>query len=148
MFVDASESKGRGFGWEYRLPTEEERVYAARGGPLSDPAASGFDFYFDQPTNQLLQTQANFAGTDLKLTDAIGKHAPNPLGLHDLFGNVNEWCSKGEQHPGDKTWRRVVRGGSWQHPPTICHTAQRDSYVPVIRLDHLGLRVARVRAAL
>jgi formylglycine-generating enzyme required for sulfatase activity len=76
-------------GWEYRLPTEVEWEYACRGGPLADQWQSAFDWYFDQPTNQLLPEQANY---DLKRSCQVGSYRPNPLGLYDMHGNVWEWC--------------------------------------------------------
>jgi formylglycine-generating enzyme required for sulfatase activity/predicted Ser/Thr protein kinase len=63
-------------GWAYRLPREDEWKYACRGGPLSDPLDSAFDFYFDKPTNQLLPGQANFKheGKNLPRTCKVGSY--------------------------------------------------------------------------
>ncbi len=146
-FVAKLNAKTKENGWEYRLPTDAEWQYAARGGPLGDKADSAFDFYFDQPTNQLLATQANFEGSNLKRTCPVGKYAPNRLGLHDLFGNVREWCLDEMRHPGDGTWRRVIKGGGWNILADVCRAGRLDSGVPTIRLNHLGLRVARVPVA-
>jgi eukaryotic-like serine/threonine-protein kinase len=118
------------------LPTETEWEYACRGGPLADKADSAFDFYFDKPTNQLLPEQANFQhGKGLHRTCRVGSFKPNRLGLHDMHGNVFEWC-----HNSD--W--VDRGGSWHDDSGYCRVAYRGVGPPSRRYTSLGLRVARV----
>ena len=85
-------------------------------------------------------------------THPVGQKQPNPLELHDMHGNVWEWCSDryansyanaGEtdpQGPGSgKT--RVLRGGSWGSSPGYCRSAVRFRFGPGIRSSILGFRV-------
>jgi formylglycine-generating enzyme required for sulfatase activity/tRNA A-37 threonylcarbamoyl transferase component Bud32 len=133
-------------GWVYRLPTAVEWEYACRGGPLSNRFLSGFDFYFDEPTNTLLPEQANFMpepGKGLGRTRKVGSYPPNRLGLHDMHGNVSEWCDD-EQKDDKGASRRVHRGGSWDRGSGGCRAAARGTYPPSNRYPYLGLRLARV----
>jgi uncharacterized protein (TIGR02996 family) len=134
-------------GWVYRLPTEEEWEYACRGGARSKDACS-FDFYLDQPSNDLSSTQANFngrypagsaaRGPYLARTTKVGSYPPNPLGFYDLHGNVWEWTDSVEGSG------RVIRGGSWRNGGTGCRAANRDWDTPTDRCADLGFRLARV----
>ena len=131
-------------GWKYRLPTEADWEYACRGGPLANKLDHGFDYYFDQPTNTLPIDRANFAhDTGLKRTCKVGSYPPNRLGLHDMHGNVFEWCDdapRANENPGD----RVARGGSWSYDHELCR-AGRHNATPGAPNDHnFGLRLARV----
>src|SRR6185436_10974261 len=87
--------------WEFRLPTEAQWEYAARAGTTT-PISFG---------TSLSSTQANFLGTpynggapgpSLDRTTPVGSYPPNPWGLYDTCGNVNEWCRDWvhEQLPG------------------------------------------------
>ena len=104
---------------------EAEWEYACRGGP-GDQSDSAFDFYFAKPTNTLLPDQANIAFPNaLQRTVKVGSYDGNMLGLHDMHGNVMEWCqdwySRGyyevspKKNPlgPDKGAYRVLRGGSF-----------------------------------
>ena len=72
-----------------------------------------------------------------------GSHAriPNPHGLHDMHGNVWEWC-EGRYKPGASA--RVLRGGSWLHYGRSCRSAYRKRYEPDYRLQYFGFRLAAV----
>jgi formylglycine-generating enzyme required for sulfatase activity len=143
----------------YRLPTEAEWEYACRGG-----ASSSYQvFHFG---NSLSSTQANFdgnfpyGGADrgdyLKRTCKVGSYAPNRFGLHDMHGNVYEWCAdwyaedyyassprRDPQGPSEGS-DRVVRGGGWDDSGQDCRSAFRFRRTPELRFSYLGFRVAVV----
>jgi formylglycine-generating enzyme required for sulfatase activity len=143
---------------KYRLPTEAEWEYSCRGG-----ASSSSPFHFG---SSLSSTQANFdgnypyGGADkdvyLKRTCKVGEHAKNRFGLHDMHGNVWEWCSDwyGADYYG-KSPRldpkgpsegsgRVIRGGGWSDDGQRCRSADRGRNAPTLRYYYLGFRVAQV----
>jgi formylglycine-generating enzyme required for sulfatase activity/serine/threonine protein kinase len=139
QFVARLNEKKDESGWTYRLPTEMEWEYACRGGPLADRFDTAFDFYFDKPQNELRPDQANFGKGDKGCTCPVGSYQPNRLGLHDMHGNVHQWCD-GEA--------RVVRGGSNHSPPGYCRAATRFAGLAAPhRANNTGLRLARVAAS-
>ncbi|MFN4258772.1 MAG: SUMF1/EgtB/PvdO family nonheme iron enzyme [Gemmataceae bacterium] len=127
----------------YRLPTEAEWEYACRAG---GKAASRFHF-----GNMLTPNQANIASSKGR-TEKVGSHPPNAFGLHDMHGNVWEWCadyygSYGGQRQVDPRGPeegsdRVMRGGSWFNDPPECRSATRLYSSPTNRGNDLGFRVA------
>ena len=126
-------------GWVYRLPTEVEWEYACRGGPLSNKSESAYDFYLDQPTNQLRPEQAN-VNRYLQRTCKVGSYSPNRLGLYDMCGNVWEWCNNAER-TADKAANREFRGGGWSTLPLACTAANRLG--PARWEGRVGLRLVR-----
>ncbi len=142
-------------GRAYRLPTEAEWEHACRAFVAADtyhfgPALSSAEANIDD------SRQAGKAprGRSLHRTCAVGSYPPNALGLFDLHGNVDEWCSDWyapgyyanapERDPpgpaaGD---RRAVRGGSWLFPAAYSRTACRGGFGPRERRVVVGLRVA------
>jgi len=89
-------------------------------------------------------------------TNKIGMKKPNPWGLHDMHGNVWEWCSDcydGKLAGGidpvgpEGGSRRVLRGGCWGNYAGYCRSAYRCYYVPSYRDSNLGFRVARSQSA-
>ena len=138
-------------GWRYRLPAEAEWEYACRGAALSKEECS-FNFYFAQPTNDLDSTRANFngifpdgngaQGPFLERTCKVGSYPqPNRLGLHDMHGNVMQWC----ENIFDKGPDRVVRGGCWTCKAETGRAGSRSSSPPTDRLKYIGFRVLRIR---
>lgn len=114
----------------YRLPTEAEYEYALRAGTTSE-------FYFgDSP--QELTRYAWFKENSPRGSHPVGQKAANPWGLHDMTGNVWEWCHDYYQedyyahspardpHGPPRGESRVVRGGCWNSKPDHCRSAYRN----------------------
>jgi eukaryotic-like serine/threonine-protein kinase len=141
-FLERLNGEERVAGWVYRLPTPTEWEYACRGGPLSDKSESAYDFYFDRPTNQLSAEQAN-VDKHLLRTCKVGSYPPNRLSLHDLCGNVWEWCAE-TTGMADKAPNREMRGGGWSTLPLACTAANR--FGPAHWEGRVGIRLARVPA--
>ena len=142
LFIKRLNEKEKDSGWVYRMPKEAEWEYACRGGPV-DKVDSAFDFYFAKPTNTLLPEQANFEHEKaLKRTCKVGLYEANLLGLHDMHGNIHEWCDDAVKVTDG---RRVVWGGSWDNVSGQCRATSSNAVQPSIR-NHgpLGLRLARV----
>jgi formylglycine-generating enzyme required for sulfatase activity len=130
-------------GKNYRLPTEAEWEYAARGGNKSrDYKYSGSD-----KLNEVAWYEAN-SGYKSHL---VGTKSPNELGIYDMSGNVWEWCSdrfgnysrRTQTDPtgATKSSYRVNRGGSWNNNAQYCRVADRSYDVPGSSYDYLGLRL-------
>ena len=127
----------------YRLPTEAEWEYAARAG-TSHRFAGGDD------ARAVAWTEENSGGE----TRAVGEKAANALGLHDLSGNVWEWCwdwygAYPSEPVSDAAGpasgsERVLRGGSWGVSARLARVACRgDASPPGLCLANIGLRLAR-----
>ncbi|MFM7213469.1 MAG: formylglycine-generating enzyme family protein [Verrucomicrobiota bacterium] len=126
-------------GWEWRLPTEAEWEYAARAGTTG--ARHGE-----------LDAIAWYGDNSGRQTHPVKQKAANGWGLHDMIGNVWEWCSDwhGEYPTGSVTdptgpnsgSDRVFRGGSWGNDARDARSASRVRNVPGDRLSFLGFRPA------
>ncbi len=150
-FLKQLNAREKEAGLNYRLPSEAEWEYACRGAATSKEECS-FDYYFDQPTNDLDSTRANFIGNDpggkgvkgpyLGRPCKVGSYKPNRLGLYDMNGNVRQWC---EALPGKEGSSSVVRGGSWHSVAGVnCHAAWRAEARPDDRADDRGFRLVAV----
>jgi formylglycine-generating enzyme required for sulfatase activity len=121
----------------FRLPTEAEWEYAARGGKHS----KGFRY----SGGERLDGVACFQNNSENRTAPVASKAPNELGIYDMSGNVWEltserWCADyGSPRSGG---RIVVRGGGWFNEPKFCRSTYRDSSRPSYRYNYLGLRLA------
>ena len=138
--------------WEangYRLPTEAEWEYAARAGDDTTNART----WSGTKTDADLEEYAwySYEGSDWK-THQVGMLAPNEWGLHDMSGNVWEWCwdwygdysdkSVSDPH-GGSSGGRVRRGGGWSVNADRCAVSSRGYDDPYLRGNVLGFRLVR-----
>ncbi|MCY3024195.1 MAG: SUMF1/EgtB/PvdO family nonheme iron enzyme, partial [Planctomycetota bacterium] len=145
LALPASAGEGK---WTVRLPTEAQWEYACRAGTKT-PYCSGDDIEALKKTG--------WCSFDAKWQKAegakpVGSFKANGWGLHDMHGNVCEWCldwyedyaaGPATDPEGAVTGQaRVARGGSWNGSPKDCRSASRFRYSPANCGDGLGLRVA------
>lgn len=130
-------------GKKYRLPTEAEWEFAARGGNKPN----GFEFSGSNNIDDVAWYWENSG----KKTHSVGTKKANELGIHDMSGNIWEWCSDWydsyrnaiENNPtGVETGsHRVFRGGSWVNDAEFCRVAYRNCNSPAYRDYDLGFRL-------
>ena len=139
-------------GKTFRLPTEAEWEFAARGGTKSQGYIfSGSNTIGDVAWYTVNSFDLGSSSPDYG-THAVATKAPNELGIYDMSGNVWEWCQdwKGDYSSGSQTnptgpssgSDRVIRGGSWYYDATFCRVANRSRYSPTGAHIYLGLRLA------
>jgi formylglycine-generating enzyme required for sulfatase activity len=129
----------------YRLPTEAEWQFAARGGNSSN----GYTYAGSHTIGDVAWYTSNSGST----THTVGGKTANELGLYDMSGNVWEWCwdwygnyptTAQTDYRGAATGAaRVIRGGSWHIDAAYCAVADRDYYFPGDQSNALGFRVVR-----
>ncbi len=135
-------------GQRYRLPSEAEWEYGCRAGTTTRYASG----------DTITGKDANFERKVGRTTE-VGAYPPNPWGLHDMHGNVWEWCedvwhgsyegapvdgSAGTDRAGAL---RMLRGGSWYSVARFVRSASRYAIAPGRRYDYIGFRCARVQGA-
>lgn len=132
-------------GYEYTLPTEAQWEYACRAGTTGPHAGD-------------IAEMAWYAGNSGQRTHPVGQKRPNAWGLHDMHGNVAEWCIDGYHgYPGGRVadWRngydgpsaamaRMMRGGGWSNTAGQCRSGARVSYLVSHAGADKGFRLALV----
>lgn len=131
-------------GKNYRLATEAEWEYAARGGSKS----KGYKYSGSDNIDEV----AWYGPNSGKSTHPVGTKMPNELGIYDMNGNVWEWCGDywGEYPASPQqdpvvtlsSISRVNRGGSWLPLARNCRVSSRGGYPPSYLISYIGFRVA------
>ncbi len=149
--VDFCETLSKKTGRIYRLPTEVEWEYACRAG-----TSTPFSFGKYGSTDLL-----HFCGSNCNHSCEVGTFPPNIFGLHDMHGNVWEWCSdvwianyvkrlspsEIESSESFLSWnfgKRVIRGGSWKNKARLCRSAVRRGIRAFHSSSDIGFRVVCV----
>jgi formylglycine-generating enzyme required for sulfatase activity len=143
-------------GKPYRLPTEAEWEYACRAGTTT-PFHFGSTLNGDNANVDGRYPYGTMTkGRYLERPTDVGSYRANAFGLHDMHGNVWEWCSDWYDEdyystsaasgpdptgPSEGSYR-VYRGGSWDDYAAGCRSAYRYGYAPTRRWDDLGFRLA------
>ena len=132
---------------KYRLPTEAEWEFAAKGGTKSKNT-------FYSGSNEI-DSVAWYYTNAMKEVSEVKKKQPNELGIYDMSGNVWEWCSDWHRNYSDSITTpfsdasnvkaKVYRGGSWYDSPKLCRVINRESGAPALRSSALGFRLAANR---
>ena len=127
-------ANGEGIEWDasadgYRLPTEAEWEHACRAGTTD-------------PRYGRLGEIAWYRGNSHERIHEVGGKRPNPWGLHDMLGDVWEWCWD-SYDPEVYGIYRVLRGGGWFDEHWSCRASVRRRSHPSLQIDDVGFRVAR-----
>jgi formylglycine-generating enzyme required for sulfatase activity len=149
--------------WEFRLPTEAQWEYACRAGTTT---ATAFGDKLGSQQANVKNKPYNGAeeGPSLAKAAKVGSYPANAWGLHDMHGNIVEWCRDWfhQQLPGGKDpdlhaarataaqnrtgdYSRSRRGSAWTDDAWASRSAFRQRFEPHRRYDHIGFRVVAVR---
>jgi formylglycine-generating enzyme required for sulfatase activity len=135
----------------YRLPTEAQWEYAAKGGNTGE----AFTYSGSDTVGDVAWYYDGSSGSSTYGAKAVGTKAPNGLGIYDMSGNVNEWCwdwygsinysSSTQTDPtgASSGTLRVLRGGNWDGTATGARSVNRNYYYPYNRYYYLGFRLVR-----
>jgi formylglycine-generating enzyme required for sulfatase activity len=171
VFVTWSDAKafcawlGNLDGKQYDLPTEAQWEYACRAGSKSRFSTGDSDDSLEGHANLYDASRVANEGQDFGArhavrwndehtwTSPVGQFKANAFGLHDMHGNVREWCldkydpnyyreSPARDPSGPPRGNgHVIRGGSYRSPPLDCRSASRSNYVELIHGNSTGFRV-------
>lgn len=127
-------------GMQFRLPSEEEWEYAARGGKYS----RGYVYSGGMEVDRVAWHNGN--ATKVK---KVKKRSANELGIYDMSGNVWEWCSskyrffdkERNASLGKEGQMYIIRGGAWQLPKTSCRVSWRGKRLPELKNSFGGFRL-------
>ena len=130
-------------GGQFRLPTEAKWEYACRAGSIG--------CFADGETEADLARVAWYADNSGGAPHPVATKAPNAWGLHDMHGNVFEWCLDwGGPYPAEDVTdpvgpalgeKRILRGGCYKCPPPYCRSANRYAAPPERAAPNFGFRV-------
>ncbi len=123
----------------YRLPTDAEWEFAARGGTKS----RNYTYSGSDKVDEVAWHMDNSGGAACNYWEGrgtwpVGRKTANELGIHDMSGNVWEWCFEWDPNRGS---RRLLRGGGWGSNANNCRVDTRDSYWPDTVENRTGFRV-------
>lgn len=127
-------------GMQFRLPTEEEWEYAARGGKYT----KGYVYSGSNEVDRVAWHNGN-----ARKTKKVKKRSANELGIYDMSGNVWEWCESKYRYYdkernatlGKDGQMYCIRGGGWQLPPTSCRVSWRGKRLPDLKNSFGGFRL-------
>ena len=135
-------------GKNYRLPTDVEWEFAASGGTAEKFCPDGCDYSGGNDLDKIAWYKNNSG----ERAQQVGTKAPNELGIHDMTGNVWEWCGNvivfnrppdADGNPQPSIERIATRGGSWgSDVPRRLQVTNRSGDVPEYKSHYIGFRVA------